>query len=104
MPHTQSGKRYVQRGDGLPEIGWKNGPPMITVKEEDLAKLLGASVLTYLAVGCREDWCEDCNPIRKAWWDVFNASSRELRLAVASAIADAGLPIMPGFYDEQPLP
>lgn len=104
MPETQSGKRYLRRGNGLPEIGWRNGQPSVPIHEDRLGALLVAFAKDAYTFGCQEDWCEACNPMRRVWWDVYNECTRELRLAVAEILAEAEIPLMPGFYDEAPLP
>ena len=104
METTASGKRYVRRGDGLPEIGWKNEAVGYVITEERLALVLGAMGVMFAKGGCTMDWCEECNPLRKVWWDLYNESSRELRLAVASSLSEFGYQLPPGFYDEEPLP
>lgn len=104
MPETQSGKRYVQRGDGLPEIGWKNPQVGYLMTEARMASILGAMAIMFHNGRCTKDFCEECNPIRKLWWDIYNGSSRELRLAIAEALSEQDIQLPPGYYDEVPLP
>lgn len=103
MPETQSGKRYVRRGDGLPEIGWRNQLVGYVVTEETMGTLLATMALMFHLGECTRDWCEQCNPMRKVWWDLYNSCDRELRLAVASSLSEARIQLPPGYYDEKPL-
>lgn len=104
MPETQSGKRYVRRGDGLPEVGWQNESRGYVISELELCRVLGTMAIMFHLGQCTQDWCEQCNPMRKVWWDLYNGCDREARLAVAQALSDTGVPLPPGYYDETPLP
>ena len=103
MPPTQSGKRYVQRGDGLPEIGWRNPEVGYLMTEPRLGVILSAMAVMFHNGQCTKDWCESCNPLRRVWWDLYNECDRELRLAVAEALAEQNIQLPPGYYDEEPL-
>lgn len=103
MPHTLSGKRYVRRGDGLPEVGWRNPDTAYVISEMDMAKVLGTMAIMFHLGGCTKDWCEQCNPMRQVWWNLYNGCSRELRIAVAEGLSEQNIQLPPGFYDEQPL-
>jgi hypothetical protein len=63
-----------------------------------------ADVLMYAAVdveslGCRDAWCEECNPMRAAWWRAMNSLSVKTRQATQALMRDAGVELVPGPYD-----
>ena len=64
-----------------------------------------ADVLMYAAVdvesiGCTDDWCEECNPMRTAWWRAMNSLSIKTRRATQALMRDAGVALVPGPYED----
>lgn len=50
---------------------------------------------------CHERFCEDCNDSRFVWWTVFNALRRSDKLEIGRAVAEAGLSLPEGPFEEE---
>lgn len=50
---------------------------------------------------CHMPFCEDCNGSRHIWWSLYNALRRADKLEVGRAVAEAGLSLPEGPFEEE---
>ena len=68
------------------------------IPEDVLADGLMYAAVDVESIGCKDDWCEECNPMRTAWWKAMNSLSVKTRQATQALMRDAGVALVPGPY------
>lgn len=71
------------------------------IPEDVVADVLMYAAVDVESIGCTDEWCEECNPMRKAWWKAMNSLSAKTRQATQALMRDAGVALVPGPYDEE---
>ena len=96
--------RFNERGllvaeeSGDPQGG---EPPITFIPEDVVADVLMYSAVDVESIGCKDDWCEECNPMRTAWWKAMNSLSVKTRQATQALMRDAGVALVPGPYETE---
>jgi len=68
------------------------------IPEDVVADVLMYAAVDVESIGCKDDWCEECNPMRTAWWRAMNSLSVKTRQATQALMRDAGVALVPGPY------
>jgi hypothetical protein len=69
------------------------------IPEDVVADVLMYAAVDVESIGCKDEWCEECNPMRTAWWRAMNSLSVKTRQATQALMRDAGVALVPGPYD-----
>jgi hypothetical protein len=70
------------------------------IPEDVVADLLMYTAVEIEITGCKDERCENCNPMRAAWWTAMNSLSVKTRRATCALMRDAGVTLVPGPYEE----
>ena len=88
----------VAEDSGDPQGG---EPPTTFVPEDVVADVLMYAAVDVESIGCKDEWCEECNPMRTAWWKAMNSLSDKTRRATQALMCDAGVALVPGPFEEE---
>lgn len=75
-------------------------PPTTFIPEDVVADVLMYAAVDVESIGCQDAWCEECNPMRTAWWKAMNSLSIKTRRATQALMRDAGVALVMGPFEE----
>jgi len=78
-----------------------DGPSETFIPEDVVADVLMYAAVDVESIGCKDEWCEECNPMRTAWWRAMNSLSSTTRQATQALMRDAGVALVPGPYETE---
>jgi hypothetical protein len=71
------------------------------IPEDVVADVLMYAAVDVESIGCKDDWCKECNPMRTAWWKAMNSLSIKTRQATQALMRDANVALVPGPFEEE---
>jgi len=97
LVHNEQGLEVVRDYDS--ELPWKYNNTYI--HEDVVADLLMYAAVDVESIGCKDEDCVECNPMRAAWWKAMNSLSVKARRATQALMRDAGVALVSGPYEEE---